>query len=346
MAKAKTPEKEDRLRLAFDAHRMGGYYRMSPEELVIQGLDTKAGKDHPLYDLTSRHQIDEALLADIMANGVRDAVKVRKDGDKAELIDGRRRVIHAREANKRLAKRGQDPILIPVHVVKVASDKDATLLMMSSNSFSLAEDPVDRAEKAAKAIARGATEEEVGLALGVDAPAVKNILRLCDCSEKVKQAVREGVIPTTSAIKMSELVRSEQDELLEALRSQGDRITVKQTGAAVAEKIAEKLAAEAPAPAKKGRGKADSDGSDEEVVDGRRISRGASANFAPGRKELREALEIMRGVKTEYHKGFVQALRYALGEDVPTQLTSQRELAAAEAEAEAKKAADKKKAKK
>jgi ParB family transcriptional regulator, chromosome partitioning protein len=339
-----TKEPEERLRSAFDAPRMGGFYRFAPEDVVIPGIDNKVDRSHPLYDISWRHEIDEALVESIMDVGVHTTVKVRKDGDAPEVVDGRRRVLHAREANKRLKKLGREPVTVPCQVFKLASDKDATLLMLSSNAHGLADDPIDRAEKAAKALRLNATEEEIAKAIGVTAAAVRDVLKLIDCSDRVKDAVRQGRMTASAAVKMTDLTRTEQDSVLDELLQGEKKPTVRETGQVVAEKRAQKAAEKATekpsAPASDGgesrrRPAVEADSS----VDPRNVSRGASADFAPGRKGLREAIEVMRPIKSEFNKGFIAALKFALGEEVPTQLVSARELAEAEAaESAAKKA--------
>lgn len=329
---AKKKEEPERLKSAFDAARMGGYYRMAPEDIVIPGIDNKAGPDHPLYDVTRRHQIDETLVKDIMENGVREAITVRKDGDRAEIINGRRRVLHTREANKRLAASGQDPLTIPVHLVKPASDKEATLLMIAGNAHALAEDPVDRAFKASKAQKRGATDEEIATHLGVEPRSIPAIIKVLDCSDMVKSAVSDGELPLTAALRMAELPRSEQDALLQEFRQREGKVTVKVASQAVAEKIAEKAAEKIAEtqPAKASKAAAGKSDSDDDAPNARTITRGASAAFQPGRKQLRAAIEVMRKQKSEYAKGFVQACKYAMGEEVPIALKTALELEAAE----------------
>lgn len=200
-------------------------------------------KSHPLYDVSWRHEIDEALVQSIMAAGVHTTVKVRKDGESPEVVDGRRRILHAREANKRLKKLGREPITVPCQVFKLASDKDATLLMMSSNAHGLSDDPIDRAEKAAKALASALREKRRSPRLSASPRRrCRDVLKLIDCSDRVKSAVRQGRMTASAAVKMTDLTRAEQDSVLDELLQGEKKPTVRETGQIAAEKRAEKAA--------------------------------------------------------------------------------------------------------
>lgn len=345
MAKKKQEEAE-RTKAAFE-HRVGGFYSLLPEEIVIPGIDNKADNSYALYDVSTRHQIDESLVLSIMKDGVLKAITVRKDGAQAEVIDGRRRVLHAREANKRLIKMGGEPIRITASLHRPTSDKDAILLMLSNNAHGLAEDPLDRAEKMARAMKFGAVEAEVAISVGLTEHAVRDSLKLLDCSESVKNAVRSGKLAATGAIKLSALSRIEQDKALAELLS-ADKVTAKEAAKIAQDILAAKSAAAPPAPSDRVETPSEAprreprtapSGDKLEKGDGRKNSRGSSAAYAPGRKDLREAIDIMGwSPKSEGNKGFIEGLRYALGDEVPVRLQTARELAA-EAEKEAQKAA-------
>ncbi|WYX51237.1 hypothetical protein WJ977_00655 [Achromobacter xylosoxidans] len=70
---------------------------------------------HSLYDERIQLPLDEAITLNIMALGVREPILVWKDPEtgKVLVVDGRQRVRHAIEANRRLAERGEPPILVP-----------------------------------------------------------------------------------------------------------------------------------------------------------------------------------------------------------------------------------------
>lgn len=350
---AKKKEEEPRLKSAFDAPRAGGFYRFDPDEIIVPGIDNDAKSDYALHDVSSRHQLSEELVLSIMAEGVHTPIMVRKDGSSPEVINGRRRVLHAREANKRLKKMGADPITILAEVRRVASDKEAVLLMLSSNAHALGEDPVDRAEKVAKAVRLGAKEEEVAVAVGFKTvEALRGSQKILDCSDEVKNAVRANKLSATAAIKLSELPRTQQNAALEQLLTGETKPTVAAVARTVHDTIAKTAAAparaEAASPAKSTASKpekaaatpSDDDG---DAASGRGLSRGASAAYAPGRKQIRETIEILRSSpKSEWQRGMIEGLKFVLGEEVPKQLQVAREQYEAEAAKKAKKESAKK----
>jgi ParB family chromosome partitioning protein len=286
---------------AFEAPRVGGFHRFKPDEIVIPGVDDDRDASYALHDVSARHSIDEAMVLSILRDGVHTPVKVRKDGERPEIVDGRRRVLHAREANRRLLAGGASPedlVTIVAEVHRFASDKDAVLMMLSANAFALAEDPIDRAQKVARVLKLGASMEDAAKCIGVSSvTAIKDMLRILDCSDVVKAAVQRREIAASAAIELATLRRDEQDRALTRLIETGSR-TAKD-----AARVA--LEASGDSPASGGRG--------------------ASAAFAPGRKDLRAACEHARGQNGEYWRGLLAGLRYALGEEIPPELQEQIE---------------------
>jgi ParB family chromosome partitioning protein len=72
-----------------------------------ENLHLVTDKTHPLYDERIHLPINEAMVLNIMDQGVLEPIIVWKDPEtgKSCVVDGRQRVRHTLEANKRLAKR-------------------------------------------------------------------------------------------------------------------------------------------------------------------------------------------------------------------------------------------------
>lgn len=97
---------------ALEGKRLNAF-AMDASDLTIIGLDTKDGPEHPLYDERIFLPIDEAMVRNIRAFGVIEAINVRKNGPNVEVVDGRQRVRHARIASQRNVEEGLPPILVP-----------------------------------------------------------------------------------------------------------------------------------------------------------------------------------------------------------------------------------------
>jgi ParB family chromosome partitioning protein len=72
-----------------------------------ENLHLVTDKTHPLYDERIHLPINDAMVLNIMDQGVLEPIIVWKDPEtgKSCVVDGRQRVRHTLEANKRLAKR-------------------------------------------------------------------------------------------------------------------------------------------------------------------------------------------------------------------------------------------------
>ena len=211
---------------ALDAKRLNAF-AMDPNNIVVIGHDTKDGPEHPLYDERIKMPLEESMILNIMAEGVHEAVLVRKNGDQAEVVAGRRRVLHAREANKRLKRAGSELLLVPV-MVKRGTDGEMFGISISENEIRKDDVPSIKAEKLRKYLAFGHTEQDAAIRFGVSLQTIKNWGSMLDLDAKVLRAVDAGSIPASAAWKLSGLSRDEQKAELDKLLQNG-HATVKST---------------------------------------------------------------------------------------------------------------------
>ena len=211
---------------ALDGTRLNAF-AVDPKDLVIVGLDTDDGPEHPLYDDRVKLPLDESMVLSIMVRGVLETVLVRKDGDAVQVIAGRQRVRCAREANARLKKEGGAQIRVPV-MVRKGAEADHMGVAITENEIRRDDTPSIRALKLQRYLALGRSEAEAAVAFGVSLQTIKNWGRMSDLDPKVLKAVDSGKIPASAAWNLSELPRDEQKTELEKLLSNG-HATVKAT---------------------------------------------------------------------------------------------------------------------
>jgi ParB family chromosome partitioning protein len=171
---------------------------------------------HDLYDPRQAAPMDEALVLNIMAFGVLEPVVVRLDDGQATVVDGRRRVQAAREANKRLSAQGLDPI--QVQCVRYRGS-DATGAMITCNEMRLDDTPLARARKCERYLATGRSEEQAALAFGVGVPCVRSWLALLDAPKCVRDAVDAGKLSASAAKHMIGMSASDAENALQAFTS-------------------------------------------------------------------------------------------------------------------------------
>lgn len=177
---------------------------------------------HPLYDERMKLPLSEPMILNMMAFGVLVPIIVTRDPDTGDVlvIDGRQRVRHALEANRRLAEQGRELLLVPATTRK--GDNDATLMGMTvtTNELRQADPPLVRAAKMQRLKNLGQDDDAVALAFGVNKLTVQNTLALLDVSKPVQRAVESNLIgisdvkylarltPDQQFAKMEELVKS------------------------------------------------------------------------------------------------------------------------------------------
>lgn len=264
----------------------GSLFNMDPNELTIIGLDTKDGPEHVLWDERIKLPLDEAMVLNIMAHGVREPVivSVTREGDKkiAAVVDGRRRVMHAREANRRLAKEGDKIVRVPVIGERDMSERDMSFLSASLNEIRLDDPGMVKVAKASRMKARGYTISEIAVSFGVDPQTVSMWLGVNGLSDATKRAITKGDITMTAASKLAGLAPDKQKEALEELMAEaanGQKPTA--------------VAAKAKAKSKK---------------------RGVEVNQPPTRRALRRVVDNGAEVLSE---DFLAGVRFAMGDLSP-----------------------------
>ena len=182
-------------------------YMFDPEDLVLV-TDEKSS----LYDERVNLPVDEALVLNIMfapdgvPQGVLEPVNAARNTEtgKVEVIDGRQRVKAAREANKRLKKKGMEPVWMPA-ILKRVNAHTSMGMLISSNEHRQDDSPLGKAKKAARYISLGRDESEIATLFGVSIASVKNMLGLLDAPAAVRNAVEAGKISTSDGYKLSKL---------------------------------------------------------------------------------------------------------------------------------------------
>lgn len=180
-----------------------------PTELLIIGLDTDDGEDHPLWDDRIHLPVDNRLVANIRSLGVRQPVTIREESGKKFVIDGRQRVRCGRVAAEQLEAMGEARLKIPFWQVR-ESDDVVSGLIVSLNELRQNDDVLNKAFKVSRLLARLGSEEEVAMYCGKSITTIKNWLSLVEADPEVHKAIRGGAISASSGIEISFKPRDEQ----------------------------------------------------------------------------------------------------------------------------------------
>ncbi|HHR1074651.1 TPA: hypothetical protein ACS3AH_003518, partial [Klebsiella aerogenes] len=123
---------------AYGASGKTNVLNFEPENLYLV-----TDKSHPLYDERIHLPINEPMVLNIMDQGVLEPIIVWKDPETGRscVVDGRQRVRHTIEANKRLAKEGKPLLMVPA-VTKRGSAVRMAQAMVSANEIRQADTPL------------------------------------------------------------------------------------------------------------------------------------------------------------------------------------------------------------
>lgn len=174
---------------------------------------------HPLYDERINLPLDDAMVRNIQTFGVLEPIIVTRDTNTGEVlvIDGRQRVRHALEANRRLHSAGLPLLLVPATTRK--GDNAATLfgVMVATNELRQADPPLVRAAKMQRLKNLGQDDAAVALAFGCTTKTVEATLCLLDCSKTVQKAVEGGLIGISDVKYLSRLTPAQQAAKVEEI---------------------------------------------------------------------------------------------------------------------------------
>lgn len=216
-----------------DEAQRASIFKMRPEDVVIIGLDTDHDSTHALYDERAFLPLKEETILSMQALGVLQVAKatvleIATKTDKTVkrrvvMTDGRRRVLHAREANKRLRKMGEPEISIRIEAEsgKRVSDEHLSMSMIAMNELREEDLVLVKAAKAERMIQRGIDRTKVAMAFGVVPQTIDAWLRIRSASAPVRKALGEGLINATTAATLADLPKDEQGPALEAALSEG-----------------------------------------------------------------------------------------------------------------------------
>jgi ParB family chromosome partitioning protein len=183
---------------------------------------------HPLFDPRVHDPVDENMIRSIMFKGVVEPIVVWKDPESGEtcVVDGRGRVKNAREANKRLRERGEEPKLIQATIGK-GDANNVMAIMVLANEGRREPTALGRAKMAKRLVEAGYTEEQAAVFLHVSRPTVHNLLSLLSCTSVVREAVEAGKIAPTVAYGLAKLEPKDQRAKLDILLKAADGETNK-----------------------------------------------------------------------------------------------------------------------
>ena len=188
-----------------------------------EDLNLVKDKSHPLYDARVDLPLDEAMVRNIMMQGVLEPIVFLKDPETGsiDVVAGRQRVKNAREANRRLAAEGRMPIQVPGYTRRGLDARTAAALMASENAIQQDETPMGRARMMQQLIGLSYTEADLAVIFGCALATVQTSLSLLECTKPVQKAVEDGKINVTHAKALSKLAPAEQREKVQELIEAG-----------------------------------------------------------------------------------------------------------------------------
>lgn len=277
---------------------------IAPEDLVIVGLDTSDGPEHPLYDERIKLPIDKFMVQNVKTFGVKEPILAWKQGSKYLVAAGRQRTRWGREANKLLSAGGEAPLKVRV-ILEKGDEKEIIGISVLENEVRKDDDMLAKARKAQKLLNRGYSTKEAAGVFGVSVPSFNIWLKVLELHPDVQKAVDEKKITASAALQLRELPQEKQPE---ALKEVLDEHASRNGGEEESSEDEEKPTIRKKVTAKDVAKKAAAKGAGEKTLDV------AQAGAAPKRAQLRRALKILIEKKGQYARVAGAILAWAIGD--------------------------------
>jgi ParB family chromosome partitioning protein len=191
---------------------------IDPEKVVIIGLDTDDGAEHPLYDARAFEDPDQALAGNLLQSGCYNAILLAPEpgSDRLLVVDGRRRVRSARVANEVAEAQGW-PLRVKLPYTLVSADTELGLrsAVITTNELRNEDTILNRARKARAVLDQGGTLQQLALTFGKAEQTIRDWLKLLETDARVQEAVEKGDISPWAGIQLARI--EDKDAQLAAL---------------------------------------------------------------------------------------------------------------------------------
>lgn len=177
----------------------------------IEGVDT-ADKGGVGYDARVLKPLDESDILNVCDMGVLQPIILRKDGARNVVMAGRQRLRWARAASKRLGT----VVKVPC-VFRQGTDLDALKVLVAENEHREGDTFENQARKCQQLSNYGATEEEIAVVMRCTTAAVRQWMKFFDLAPEVQASMKAGDISGSAAIRLVDLPRAEQAEVVTEL---------------------------------------------------------------------------------------------------------------------------------
>jgi len=177
-------------------------FNLDPEKCKIAGVDTNDGPTHPCYQKHALRPVDDDFVQSLIRNkGNFQPIVVWKDPEGTiYVVAGRRRVVGIRLANKILAAQGCELLCVKAVVVR---DPPYQLLgiKIEENEQRADTGAMDKARDANQYMNLGRSLEETAKRFTLTTQSITNLLKLLELAPEVQQAIEQGKIAPTTALK-------------------------------------------------------------------------------------------------------------------------------------------------
>lgn len=171
--------------------------------------------EHPLYDERMNLPMNENMVLGMMVKGVKTPIVCRRAKDGVfEVTDGRQRVRHLIEANRRLMLDGKLPLRI---AIKLSSDKDNEVFenLVMLNSHRTADVLSVKARNLVRYLEKGHTEADAIIYFNLrNSGSVKKLVALAATHPDVQAAVDAQQISMGAALNIGKAPYDEQPKFL------------------------------------------------------------------------------------------------------------------------------------
>jgi hypothetical protein len=187
------------------------YYNLWPEDLVIIGLDTDDGPEHPLWDRRIHLELIPEFVRSVAAVGVFTPVDCIKDGDKIVCVFGRQRIKAARKINADLIKQGKKKTChVPTIIHAKAMESNLVSKQIAENELRQQDDLRCRIEKLQRLFDHGGDATDACMVFGKKRQTIDRWVAFMGLAHPLQERVFSGDMSVSQALKYAKKPRKDQ----------------------------------------------------------------------------------------------------------------------------------------
>lgn len=175
-----------------------------PEDIVIIGIDTDDGPEHPLWDPRVTLELDPNFVASIASVGVLQPVGIAKEGNRFVCVFGRQRIRACRALNETRVSMDMDrEFQVPTVIGPKTMDENMMAKQIVENELRQDDDLRTKLVKLQRYLDHGGTEKTAAMVFGKKRQTIERWVKFMGLAAPLQERVFRGELSVSQALRVA-----------------------------------------------------------------------------------------------------------------------------------------------